>query len=105
MRSLTLTLERLALPLVHPFTIARGTEDTANTAVVRLNWNGLEGLGETAPIRRYHESVESVIGYFQSNALASDDPYLLDTLLDAVPAPAARCALDIALHDLIGKDC
>ena len=47
----------------------------------RASAQGLEGLGETAPIRRYHESVESVIGYFQSNALASDDPYLLDIIV------------------------
>jgi len=105
MGSLALTLERLALPLAHPFTIARGTQDVANTAVLRLNWNGIEALGEAVPIRRYHESVDSVIEYFQSNPLAAGDPYLLDTLLDAVPAAAARCGLDIALHDLIGKDC
>src|SRR5581483_4132690 len=30
-------------------------------------------------------------------------PYLLDALLDARP-PAARCGLDLALHDAIGKD-
>lgn len=105
MGSLSLSLDRLALPLVHPFTIARGTADVAKTAVLRLNWNGLEGLGEAAPIKRYNESVDSVIEYFQKNGLAADDPYLLDELLDAVPTPAARCALDIALHDLIGKDC
>ena len=105
MGSLSLSLERLALPLVHPFTIARGTEDVAKTAVLRLSWNGLEGLGEAAPIKRYNESVDSVINYFQTNRLATDDPYLIDELLDAVPTPAARCALDIALHDLIGKDC
>lgn len=105
MSSLSLKMERLALPLVHPFTIARGTEDVANTAVFNLSWNGLTGLGESVPIPRYRESVDSVIAYFEKNPPKGDDPYLLDELLDAVPTPAARCGLDLALHDLIGKDC
>ena len=103
--SLSLSLHVLELPLVHPFTIARGTEESARTAVFRLHWNGLEGLGESVPIRRYNESVESVAAYYSEHPLRSDDPYLLDELLhDGIP-PAARCGLDIALHDLIGKDC
>ncbi|HKU68926.1 MAG TPA: dipeptide epimerase [Candidatus Baltobacteraceae bacterium] len=102
---LSLSLSTLELPLVHPFTIARGTEKVAPTAVFRLDWNGLEGLGESVPILRYHESVESVIAYYRENPVRGDDPYLLDDLLtDEIPV-AARCGLDIALHDLIGKDC
>jgi len=103
--SLSLSLSTLELPLVHPFTIARGTEDVARTAVFRLEWNGLEGLGETVPIPRYNESVQSVLAYFNEHALRADDPYLLDELLHEGIPPAARCGLDIALHDLIGKDC
>ncbi len=103
--SLSLSLSTLELPLVHPFRIARGTEDVARTAVFHLAWGGLEGLGESVPIPRYRESVESVVDYFREHPLRGDDPYLLDTLLtNDIPA-AARCGLDIALHDLIGKDC
>ncbi len=102
---LSLTLSELELELVHPFRIARGTEEVARTAVFRLIWNDLEGLGESVPIARYGESVESVVEYFQAHSLRAQDPYLLDELLvDDIP-PAARCGLDIALHDLIGKDC
>lgn len=102
---LTLSLRMLELPLVHPFTIARGTEEVARTAVYRLDWNGLEGLGEAVPIPRYNESVESILEYFSKHPVAGDDPYLLDELLTEDIPPAARCGLDIALHDLIGKDC
>lgn len=109
--SLSLSLTTLELPLVHPFTIARGTENVARSAVYRVEWNDpsrgplLEGLGEAVPIPRYGESVESVIAHFAQHPLRGDDPYLLDELLtDDIP-PAARCGLDIALHDLIGKDC
>ncbi len=98
-----LSIEELELGLVHTFTIARGSESVARTAVFRLQWNGLEALGETAPSARYHESVESVRAYFAAHPLGGDDPYALQVLLDGVP-PAARCGLDVALHDAIGKD-
>lgn len=105
MALLALSVAALELPLVHRFTISRTSEDAAHTAVFRAAWNGLEGLGESAPIARYRESVASVIDYFEHNPLRADDPFLLDVLLSPEIPPAARCGLDIALHDLIGKYC
>lgn len=102
---LSLTIAPLELPLVHPFTIARGTETCARTAVFRLTCEGLTGLGESAPIARYGESVESVMRYFDRHPPGGDDPFLLDELLTEHIPPAARCGLDIALHDWIGKRC
>lgn len=98
-----LTIEPLSLPLVHTFTIARGSSSASDSAIFRLRWNDLEGLGETAPIARYDESVDSVMAHFAAHPLAGDDPYALESLLAGSP-PAARCGLDLALHDLIGKD-
>ena len=102
-RRVILALSELELPLHHPFTIARGTEDVARSALFRLRWNGHEALGESAPSSRYGESIESVRAYFAEHPLRGDDPYALEALLAEIP-PAARCGLDIALHDLIGKD-
>jgi L-alanine-DL-glutamate epimerase-like enolase superfamily enzyme len=104
MSALSISVTPLELPLVHPFKIARGEETVARTALVRVGCGELEGLGEAAPIERYGESVESVIEYFAAHPLASNDPYRLESLLhERVPA-AARAGLDLALHDLIGKD-
>jgi L-alanine-DL-glutamate epimerase-like enolase superfamily enzyme len=101
---LFISAEPIELPLVHPFKIARGEETVARCAIIRLRNGELQGLGEANPIERYGESVESVVAYFGSHALADSDPYRLETLLhDGIP-PAARAALDIALHDLIGKE-
>jgi len=97
-----LTVEPLDLPLKHTFAIARSSESVAKTAVVRLRWNELEGLGESAPSERYGENVASVCAGLRTLHLG-DDPYALEALLDGLP-PAQRCALDTALHDLIGKD-
>ncbi|HTV72998.1 MAG TPA: dipeptide epimerase [Candidatus Acidoferrales bacterium] len=98
-----LEITELSLPLVHPFTIARSSITTSRTALLRLRDGDLEGLGEASPIPRYGESVESIRAYFAATPLRSHDPYELETLLEGIP-PAARCALDVALHDLIGKD-
>jgi L-Ala-D/L-Glu epimerase len=102
---LHLSVAALDLTLVHPFQIARGEAETiARSAVVRVRSGDLEGIGEATPIERYGESVESVSAYFDGHALAADDPYRLEALLhDGIPA-AARAGLDLALHDLIGKD-
>jgi len=102
MPTIELTTEPLELPLVHEFTIARGSDSVSRTVLVRLGWDGLTGLGESAPIGRYAESVASVRAALDAHRLAAD-PYLLDAQLAGLP-PAARCGLDVALHDLIGKD-
>ena len=101
---LSVAASQLELPLVHPFKIARGEELVARSAIVRVEADGREGVGEATPIERYGESVESVIAYFASQPLASDDPYRLETLLHSGIPASARAALDIALHDLIGKE-
>lgn len=98
-----LALSELALPLVHTFAIARSSETFARSLILRLAWNGLEGLGECAPSARYDESVAGVRTFFETHAPAADDPYAFEALLAGL-APAARCALDVALHDLLGKD-
>lgn len=102
MASIRLDVEPLALPLKHAFTIARSSETVAHTVLVRLHWNGIEALGESAPSERYDENVAGVAAGLAALDLG-DDPYALDRLLSGLP-PAESCGLDIALHDCIGKD-
>ncbi|HVA29609.1 MAG TPA: dipeptide epimerase [Candidatus Baltobacteraceae bacterium] len=101
--ALEMTLSSLALPLKHPFKIARGEESVAHTLLVRLRDGDCEGIGEATPIERYGESNDTVKAYFASHALASNDPFELEPLLHAGIPAAARAGLDLALHDLIGK--
>jgi len=100
---LVLRLSELELPLVHPFKITRSEESVSRTVLFRLQWRDIEGLGESSPTPRYVESFASVRDWYATNTLRAETPYRLETLLDGIP-PAARCGLDIALHDLIGKD-
>ncbi|HEY1653856.1 MAG TPA: dipeptide epimerase [Candidatus Tumulicola sp.] len=104
MPALTVSVTPLELPLVHPFAIARGEETESRTALVRVRAGDREGIGEAAPVERYGESVESVVEYFRTHPLAASDPFRLEALLhEGIPA-AARAGLDLALHDLIGKE-
>jgi L-Ala-D/L-Glu epimerase len=102
---LSVSVTTVELPLVHPFKIARGEAETvARSAVIRIFADEREGIGEATPVERYGESVESVAAYFESNALAAEDPYRLEALLHAGVPAAARAGLDLALHDLIGRE-
>jgi L-alanine-DL-glutamate epimerase-like enolase superfamily enzyme len=103
LRRVQLALSELALPLVHTFTIARSSETFARSVIAHLGWRDLEGLGESAPSERYGESVAGIVALLESRPPLGDDPYALEALLADLP-PGARCALDTALHDLIGKD-
>ena len=102
--ALSVHVAPLELPLVHPFKIARGEESVASGVLLRLRCGDLEGLGEANPIERYGETVASVLEYFRTHELAAADPYRLEALLHAGIPAAARAGLDLALHDLIGKD-
>lgn len=110
MRPGTLPIERLRcepleLHLRHTFTIARASEDIATTVIARLRAGDLEGVGESAPVDRYGESAALVIEQLERSDLAGIDAYALDAALARIgdDRRGALCALDLALHDLIGK--
>jgi L-Ala-D/L-Glu epimerase len=96
--------ETLQLHLRQPFVIARGAEDVAQTVLLRLGAQGFEALGEAAPIDRYKENVDLVGRQLDALDLTGADPWFIDKTLARLPADcrSARCALDLALHDLAG---
>jgi L-Ala-D/L-Glu epimerase len=113
-RPIRLAQERLDLPLKSAWTISRGTRRLAENVLVRLHWQApdgqsYEGLGEAAPYAFYGElrgTVEACLDEFAS--FLGDDPFAVETILDAIEKrlhhnPAAKAAIDIALHDLLGK--
>ncbi len=105
----TLSWSVVELRLKHVFTIARGSRSVVPTVVVRFSHEGTTGYGEASPLARYGESVDTVarfLGRIAPSVIGDpDDP---GTLLDAVGAitpgnSSAKAAVDIALHDWIGK--
>jgi L-alanine-DL-glutamate epimerase-like enolase superfamily enzyme len=103
-----LSFKAIRLDLATPFRIAHGSSTSRHNVLVRISHGSDEGLGEAAPVRQHHETQASVLDYLGALAwppAGLDDPFLLEDLLAALPpgSQAARAAIDIALHDLVGK--
>lgn len=107
-----LTWHRRNLHLKHPFLIARKRDDASTdkqVLLVKIEHEGKVGWGEAAPISYYHQSLDSAEQALKDMAgMIGHDPFALDTILDAISTEfahesAAMCAVDGALHDLIGK--
>ncbi len=112
--SLEVAVERW--PIAGRFTIARGSRTEAVVVVVTLRSGEVLGRGECVPYARYGESVESVIAQIEAQrrriegAAATEvrgatTPIdaLRQSLSQALPAGAARNALDCACWDLEAK--
>jgi len=105
-----LAVRAFALPLRHPFTISRGTVEVQDTVVVQLHEGGCFGYGEATTNPYYGATVESLMRRIAAAApllrgVAADD---LDAVLAAIGSALgddtfARCALDMAAHDLWAK--
>ena len=101
---------RLDLKLTHTWAISRssGTDIFKVVLVELADADGLTGLGEAAPIRRYEESVETVMAFcaqVDAGRLSFADIPGSMAYLDTV-APenmAAKCALNVALVDGAAK--
>jgi L-alanine-DL-glutamate epimerase-like enolase superfamily enzyme len=117
--SLHVTHEVLQLGLRDPFRIARTDHDsdagTITTVIVELaddRFEGIVGVGEGYPDRFYGETPATMSAVFP-HLLAAVGEFTPDaTGLEAAEAAmersirghgSARCAIDIALHDLVGK--
>ena len=94
----------VTLPLAETFVISRESQDDVELTQVELQHEGVSGYGEAAPIARYDQSAASALAWFEG-VDPGDDPWALDELTASLPPgePAARSALDAALHDLQGK--
>lgn len=110
--SLSVSFERVALRLEHPFTIARGTTTESATVVVTVeDDDGRQGYGGASPSARFGETIETVESILPRLREVIEDVDEPETLV-AIEADlkgvargnaAARAGLSIALHDLIAK--
>ena len=97
--------EPISLNLETPFRIAHGTSLARHNVLVRITSGEHYGLGEAAPVRQHHESQDGVLAYLADLPPLDGSPFHLEEILSALPqgSQSARAAIDIALHDLIGK--
>ena len=88
-----------SFPLAEVFTISRGSRTEAKVVTVEVARDGVMGRGECVPYARYGETIASVLA--QIDGL---DPGIeRHALQAALPAGAARNAVDCALWDLWAK--
>jgi L-alanine-DL-glutamate epimerase-like enolase superfamily enzyme len=97
---------KATIELTETFTIARSSQDSADVVFVEVEHEGVTGYGEAAPIARYDQSADSAHTYLDAlTDELGDDPWALEEIESRLPPgePAARSAIDAALHDLQGK--
>ncbi|MER9963139.1 dipeptide epimerase [Mesorhizobium sp. M0045] len=98
-----ISVEAERFPIAGTFTISRGSKTEAEVISCAITENGRTGRGECVPYKRYGETVEGVRGAIE--AMRSEIAHGISriALLGAMPAGAARNAIDCALWDLEAK--
>ena len=100
-RKLVARVERW--PIAGSFTISRGAKTEAVTVVVEVSHGGHTGRGECVPYPRYGETPEATLAALQAMREPLSKGLDRTALQAAIPAGAARNALDCALLDLEAK--
>ena len=98
MRTLEVFVERW--PIAGTFTISRGSRTEAVVVVVRVRDGNHAGEGECVPYARYGESIDSVVAQIKAAVPQVEGGVSRHGLVHALPAGAARNAIDCALWDL-----
>src|SRR5271169_838416 len=90
-------------PLANAFTISRGSKTEAVVVVAELSDGVYRGRGESVPYARYHESPDGVVAAIEAMRLELARGLDRTALQSAMPAGAARNALDCAFWDIGAK--
>lgn len=98
LRTLRATHDRFALNA--PFRISRGVKTSADVVTVTIQQGGRTGRGEGVPYPRYGETIENALAAIAGVAPLIEAGASRAELAAAMPASAARNALDSALWDL-----
>lgn len=85
--------------LAQVFTISRGSRTEAHVLTVRITDGEHQGVGECVPYARYNETLDSV----EAEIRGLPENFDRESLMDLLPAGAARNAVDCALWDLEAK--
>jgi L-Ala-D/L-Glu epimerase len=97
------------LELKHAFTIATSSRTTTPVMMVEIEKDGVVGYGEASMPPYLGETHESAAAFLARVELGRfSDPFQLEEILPAIDAIApgncaAKAAVDIALHDWVGK--
>ena len=108
-KGMKMTFQPYELELRHVFTVSSYSRKTTPGVQVRIDYEGYTGYGEASMPPYLGQSVETVTSFLKKVDLSQfNDPFQLETILAYVDSlspgdAAAKAAIDIALHDLVGK--
>lgn len=98
-----ISVEAERFPIEGVFTISRGSKTEAEVITCTIREGDNAGRGECVPYRRYGETTDGVRVQIDAMRPALESGMGRAALLDAMPAGAARNAIDCALWDLEAK--
>jgi L-alanine-DL-glutamate epimerase-like enolase superfamily enzyme len=108
--SSTLETEIVRLGLRHTWTTTMSSSEYRDTLHVRYSRDGVTGIGEGAPIVRYKEDATGARAAVESlrDLVLAADPWAVEKVMKEAGRRlegqyAGRAALDIALHDWVGR--
>ncbi|MDX9781732.1 MAG: dipeptide epimerase [Bacteroidales bacterium] len=93
----------------HVFTIANSSRTTTPIVLTEIEWDGVVGYGEAALPPYLGETQNSVIDFLKKVDLSRfNSPFQIQDIMAyvdsiAINNTAAKAAVDIALHDIVGK--
>lgn len=93
----------------HAFAIATSVRTTTPIVLTQITYDGVTGYGEAAMPPYLGETQASVIEFLKKVDLSKfSSPFLIEDIMNyvdsiAINNTAAKAAVDIALHDLVGK--
>lgn len=97
------------LKLAHTFTVASYSRTTTPDVQVEIEYDGFIGYGEASMPPYLGHTVDSVCAFLEKvNLEQFADPFCIDDILAYVDSLSegdapGKAAIDIALHDLVGK--
>ncbi|MDP3682313.1 MAG: dipeptide epimerase [Ignavibacteria bacterium] len=106
---LQLRFHPYTLALKHVFTIATSSRTTTPVMLTEVEYDGIIGYGEASMPPYLGESQETAAAFLTKVNLAQfENPFELEKILTYVDSidvknQAAKAAVDIAMHDLVGK--
>ena len=108
-QGLKLSFEPYKLQLKHVFTLAMSSRSFTPVMLTKLEFDGITGFGEASMPPYLGETQQSASEFLSKlNLEQFTDPFRMEEILEYVDSAApgncaAKAAVDIALHDLVGK--
>lgn len=108
-KKMVLTFRPYDAQMRHVFTIANSSRTTTPIVLTEIEWDGIIGYGEAALPPYLGETQNSVIDFLKKVDLSRfNSPFQIQDIMAyvdsiAINNTAAKAAVDIALHDIVGK--